>query len=64
MAKARAVECAKCDNAEWGFVAMLFEDGIKDIKGLKCGLCDCPLSGLLRSPEESCKIGKWQARTK
>ena len=64
MATARAFECAKCDKAVYGMVASLIDDEIKDIKGLKCSLCDCPLSGLLRSPGESCKENKWQARTK
>ena len=63
MAKSRAIECAKCDHAEYGIIAELIDDEIKDIRGLKCSLCDCPLSGLLRSPEEKCKIDKWQART-
>lgn len=62
MAKARAVECAKCENAEWGYFPSLVEDRIKDVRGLSCTLCSCPLSGLLRSPESKCKIEKWQAR--
>lgn len=64
MAKSRAIECAKCDNAVYGWVAAFVDDGLKDIQGLKCGLCDCPLSGLLRSPESQCKENKWLARTK
>ncbi len=63
MAESRAIECAKCDEAVYGWVASFVEDELKDIQGLKCGLCDCPLSGLLRSPDEKCKIGRWQART-
>lgn len=64
MAEARAIECAKCEHSVKGFVASLVNDEIKDIEGLVCNLCDCPLSGLLRSPDETCKANKWQARTK
>ena len=64
MAKDRAIECSRCEYAVKGFVAELFEDGIKDIEGLKCDLCDCPLSGLLRSEDSQCKLGKWQKQTK
>lgn len=64
MAKARAVECAKCDEAEYGWVLAMVNDKLKDIQGLKCSLCDCPLSGKLRSPEEKCPKDLWQARIK
>ena len=64
MAKARAVECAKCELAVYGLVSSLVDDRIEDIKGLKCSMCDCPLSGLLRAPDEKCKLDKWLERTK
>jgi hypothetical protein len=68
MAKARAVDCAGCDMAVYGLVASLVNDEIKEIKGLVCNGCEtnikCPLSGKLRSPNESCPKGLWQARIK
>lgn len=60
MAKARAIECAKCENAVWGLVPQMFEDEIEEIKGLKCDWCECPLSAKLRSPTEVCPLDKWR----
>lgn len=60
MAKGRAMECAKCDNSVWGLIPAMLDDEIKDIKGLKCNLCECPLSTKLRSAGEVCPLGKWQ----
>lgn len=62
MAKNRAVHCATCENAEYGFVQSLINDEIKDIKGMICNKCDCPLSAKLRSPNENCPKGLWQAK--
>lgn len=66
MAKSRAIECAKCELAVYGLVASLIDDEIKDVKGLVCNGCEtglkCPLSGKLRSPDEKCPKGLWQAR--
>ena len=63
LAKARAVECAKCDNAVYGMIAVLIEDEIEDIKGLVCDGCEgsvkCPLSTKLRSVDEKCPENKW-----
>ena len=68
MAKARAVECAKCELAVYGLVASLIEDEIKEITGLVCNGCStnikCPLSGKLRSPNENCPLGLWLERMK
>ena len=59
LAQKRAIECAKCPNAVWGLVPQFLEDDVKEIKGLKCALCECPLSTLLRSPDSKCEAGKW-----
>ena len=68
MAKSRASQCAECELAVYGLVASLINDEIKEITGLVCNGCStnikCPLSGKLRSPNESCPLSKWQARTK
>jgi Zn ribbon nucleic-acid-binding protein len=59
LAEKRAVACADCPNAEWGLIAQLLEDDVTTIKGLKCSMCDCPLSTKLRSKEEVCPLAKW-----
>lgn len=59
MAEKRAVSCADCDNAVWGLVPQFMDDEVKQIKGLKCSSCDCPLSTKLRSKEEVCPLQKW-----
>ena len=64
MARSRAIKCAKCEHAVTGWIAVMIEDSIEDIEGLKCGKCDCPLSALLRSPDSKCKLNKWQANKK
>ena len=60
MAMERAKVCSECEHVEKGLVAELIGDRIEDIEGLVCGLCHCPLSGLLRSEESKCKIDKWK----
>lgn len=55
----RAHFCAKCPFAEEGIVPDLIDDRIEDVQGMVCNKCYCPLSAKLRSPEESCPIGKW-----
>lgn len=60
MAMKRAKVCADCEHAVTGMIAQFIEDDIKDIEGLVCGLCDCPLSAKCRSKFETCKAGKWQ----
>ena len=59
LAQKRAIECAKCDKAEWGMIPQFMDDEVKEIKGLSCGLCDCPLSTKLRAQNEKCGLGKW-----
>lgn len=63
MALERAEHCGKCPHAVKRFYAALVVDEIKDIEGYVCNLCSCPLSALLRSPDEKCKDNKWQAKT-
>lgn len=58
-AKQKAKTCASCEHA----VMSVWDDVLPDttlveIKGMKCDLCDCPLSTLLRS-DKPCKIGKF-----
>lgn len=50
--------CENCPNKKHGKLLMFIEDDFKEIEGFYCGICKCPLSGLLRS-DEKCKIGKF-----
>ena len=58
-AKAKAEICATCENA----VMSVWDDVLPDttlveVKGMKCNICDCPLSTLLRS-KKPCAINKF-----
>lgn len=60
-AKERAKICAKCPHAKKGTYQRLMKDyTLKDVKGYKCDICQCPLSTLLRQDEEKCKLNKWE----
>lgn len=57
-AKARAKICSKCPFAKQGTYQRLMKDySLKEIKGLLCEKCGCPLSTLLRQDEKTCN--KW-----
>lgn len=60
LAHERASVCGKCEHAVKGMIAVMIEDEIEDIEGLVCGLCNCPLSGKIRSVESKCEDGKWK----
>lgn len=60
LAKLRATKCAKCEHAfKDKYEVPLPEGKLKEVKGMVCNLCLCPLSTLLRSPREKCKLKKW-----
>lgn len=58
-AKKRAAVCAGCPFAKEGTFTALLRDGIKDIEGLYCSACTCPLSAKVRSKREKCPKNKW-----
>ena len=61
MARYRASICATCDEIKEGRVfGFNKDDKIKEIKGMRCGICGCGLSEKLRSKKESCPINKWE----
>ena len=60
IARQRAEECGKCDEAIVGIVAALVIDEIKDIEGMVCNKCNCPLSAKTRSLNETCPLRKWK----
>ena len=59
LAKVRAKICAKCTEAKEGNYEILKDGELKEIQGMMCGLCKCPLSTKLRSEQEKCPIDKW-----
>lgn len=56
----RAEICAGCHYAVHGTYEKLMPDySIKTAQGMKCKICQCPLSTKLRSLDENCPIKKW-----
>ena len=60
MARSRAEICAVCDKAKVGWFEQIMPDySIKNIQGLVCGECKCPLSTATRSEDYNCPLKKW-----
>ncbi|MCB0515181.1 MAG: hypothetical protein KDD49_03850 [Bacteroidetes bacterium] len=60
IAKGRAKVCSKCDEAIPGtYEVFLPENVAKEIKGLRCNVCSCPLSTSTRSRDYKCPLDKW-----
>lgn len=60
MEKERAKVCEQCPSAVVGTYEKFMPDkSLKEIQGLKCGICKCPLSTKLRSKSEKCPLDKW-----
>lgn len=60
LAESRAGICATCDSSVYGTYEKLLKDfRIKEVQGMKCEICGCPLSTKLRSKQEKCPINKW-----
>ena len=58
--KERAAICEACPYAVIGTYEKLMPDfSLKEVKGLKCDVCKCPLSTKIRSKDESCPLHKW-----
>lgn len=58
--KERATVCEQCPEATVGTYEKFMPDkSLKEIQGLKCGVCKCPLSTKLRTKNENCPLGKW-----
>ena len=60
-AKKRASICASCPNAKFvgGVSTIIVDNKTKEIRGLVCDLCNCPLSAKVRSKNDYCPAGKW-----
>ena len=60
LALTRSEICRACPFAAVGtFEKFMPDKTLKDIQGLKCKKCGCPLSAKLRSENEICPLGKW-----
>lgn len=61
MATIRAKICAGCEHANPKFIFQAFmpDKTLKDIEGLGCDKCRCPLSAKVRSPLTNCPEDKW-----
>lgn len=54
LAKIRAKICSTCPHAVESSWLQNIGDSLQEIKGLKCDLCNCPLSAATRSITKSC----------
>lgn len=61
IARQRAISCAACEFAVESSWMTNVGDDIKEIQGLKCDKCNCPLSAKTRSINEKCPLPdpKW-----
>ena len=58
--KYRASICKGCSEAKEIKILTLIKDELKDVRGLGCGLCGCPLVSKIRSTD---KCYKWNRPT-
>jgi translation initiation factor 1 (eIF-1/SUI1) len=61
LAKKRAAACGTCKHAKYDGTmnTIIVGETVHQIKGMKCNLCGCSLSGKVRGENESCPIWKW-----
>lgn len=61
LALKRANICATCPFAQMsgGVYTIVVDNKTKNIRGMSCGKCGCPLSAKVRSTEDVCPLGKW-----
>lgn len=56
----RSKACRECPEAVFGSYEVFMTDKtLKEVSGLKCNVCKCPLSTKLRSKNEKCPLNKW-----
>lgn len=55
--KRRAKICNNCDTAKYISFTDFIDDELKEVKGMVCGNCYCPLIALIRS-KKTCH--KWE----
>jgi hypothetical protein len=60
IAKQRAKICAGCEQAvKMAFDELMPDNTLKEIEGLCCNICECPLSTKTRSLDTKCPKSKW-----
>lgn len=61
LALQRAKICAHCPEAvmDTAVHTIVVDNKTKNVRGLKCGVCHCPLSAKVRSSQDRCPLGKW-----
>jgi len=61
----RAKICDTCEDQDGNKIAVkgkfiqFLKDDIEEIQGMKCSICQCPISAKTRSKNSKCPIGKW-----
>lgn len=59
VANERAEICARCPFAVEKKLLIFVKDDFKDIEGMACERCNCPISAKIRSIKETCPEGLW-----
>ncbi|HYD91577.1 MAG TPA: hypothetical protein VEA37_08850 [Flavobacterium sp.] len=59
IARERAAICAFCPFARHGKLLAFIKDSLKEVEGVYCSVCNCPLSAKVRS-NDICPKNKWQ----
>lgn len=59
IAEQRAELCARCPFAVNKKMLIFVKDDFKEIEGMACERCNCPLSAKIRSKNENCPEKLW-----
>ena len=61
LAMVRAKICSECPHAimDTAVHTIVVDNKTKNIRGLRCDECGCPLSAKIRSSADRCPLGKW-----
>ena len=59
LAETRAEICVKCPFFVEGFIEVFEKGNFKEVQGMKCERCSCPISMKIRSVNEKCPEDLW-----
>jgi hypothetical protein len=59
LAGERAKHCSVCPHAKDRMLLSFLNDELKEIQGMGCNICGCPISAKIRSINEKCPLGLW-----
>jgi len=59
VAEARAEICGRCPFAVEKKILIFVKDDFKEIEGMACERCNCPLSAKIRATKETCPENLW-----